>query len=160
MKIKYLLILMLTTLGLASCNDEFLNKNPLDKISSDVYYKNETQVNIALTACTARMMCGGWDGNISHLMGVCSSNAIFDCFADNGYIKWGFLGITSGNLTPANEAVNTLYQDAYGSIAIFNDFIANMESGKVTFLNEDVRKRYIAEVKFMRAWVYFTLTNL
>lgn len=152
--------MVLMTFGLASCSSDFLDKNPLDKISSEVYYTNETQVNIALTACYARMMVGGWDGNISWTMNVCSTNAIFDCFADNGYIKWGFLGITSGNLTPANEAVNTIYQGSYASIAIFNDFIANMESDKVNFLSNDVRNKYIAEVKFMRAWVYFNLTNL
>jgi hypothetical protein len=159
MKGKYLLLSAMALLSVSSCK-KFLDKAPLDKIATDVYYTTQTQVDMALTACYSRMMRGGWDGNIGADLNVSSSNAIFDCFADNGFIKWGFLGITSGNLNPNNTAVQTIYEGSYSSIAIFNDFIINLESPKVDFLQDAVRKKYIAEVKFMRAYVYFTLTNL
>jgi len=159
MKGKYLLLSAIAAMSFISCK-KFLDKVPLDKIATDVYYTNQTQIDMALISCYSRMMRGGWDGNIGADMNVCSSNAIFDCFGDNGFIKWGFLGITSGNLSPANTATQTIYEGSYSSIAIFNDFIYNLESPKVDFLQQAARQKYIAEVKFMRAYVYFTLTNL
>lgn len=155
---KIFTILMAASLVTTSCSD-FLDKFPLDKISTESYYTSEEQVNTALTACYRRLMYSGWDGNIDHSLAVLSGNAIFDCFADNGYIKWGFLGITSGNLTAANDAVYGMYQYPYEGIAVVNDFIANVES-KCAFLGESKQKQYIAEAKFVRAYLYFGLVNL
>ncbi|MEG1563186.1 MAG: RagB/SusD family nutrient uptake outer membrane protein [Bacteroides sp.] len=158
MNIKKFPILIALSLAITSCSD-FLDRFPLDKISSEAYYTSEEQVNTALTACYRRLMYSGWDGNIDHSLAVLSGNCIFDCFADNGYIKWGFLGITSGNLTAANDAVIGMYQYPYEGIAVTNDFIANVEA-KGGFLSESKKNQYIAEAKFIRAYQYFGLTNL
>ncbi|MEG1839112.1 MAG: RagB/SusD family nutrient uptake outer membrane protein [Bacteroidaceae bacterium] len=158
MNIKKFPILIALTIAITSCSD-FLDRFPLDKISSEAYYTSEGQVNTALTGCYRRLMYTGWDGNIDHSLAVLSGNCIFDCFADNGYIKWGFLGITSGNLNAANAAVSGMYQYPYEGIAICNDFIANVET-KCGFLSEAKKNQYIAEAKFIRAYQYFGLTNL
>lgn len=155
---KIYTILIAAALATTSCSD-FLDKFPLDKISTESYYTSEEQVNTALTACYRRLMYTGWDGNVDHSLAVLSGNAIFDCFADNGYIKWGFLGITSGNLTAANDAVYGMYQYPYEGIAVVNDFISNVEN-KCSFLSESKQKQYIAEAKFIRAYLYFGLINL
>lgn len=155
---KIFSILIAASLATTSCSD-FLDKFPLDQISTESYYTSEEQVNTALTACYRRLMYTGWDGNVDHSLAVLSGNCIFDCFADNGYIKWGFLGITSGNLTAANDAVYGMYQYPYEGIAVANDFIANVES-KGSFLSESKRNQYIAEAKFIRAYLYFGLANL
>lgn len=155
---KILTIVTVGLLALTSCSD-LLDKYPLDKIPTDKYYTSEDQINSALTSCYRRLMYSGWDGNIDHSLAVLSGNCIFDCFADNGYIKWGFLGITSGNLTAANDAVNGMYQYPYEGIAIVNDFIANVES-KANFLTDAKRNQYIAEAKFIRAYLYFGLVTL
>lgn len=158
MNIRKFCIVIAVSIAATSCSD-FLDRYPLDKISSDAYYTTEAQVNTALVACYRRLMYTGWDGNIDHSLAVLSGNCIFDCFADNGYIKWGFLGITSGNLTAANDAVIGMYQYPYEGIAVANDFITNVEA-KASFLSESKKNQYIAEAKFIRAYQYFGLTNL
>lgn len=158
-KFAFIVSFIMMMMFLSSCK-ELLENNPLDKIPADLYYKTEDQVKVALTACYSRIMYGNHEGNIGTDMSVCSANAIMDCFADNGYIKWGFLGVTSGNLLPSSDPVNTVYTTRYQSIAIFNAFIANMEKPDLTFVSNDAKNGYIAQVKFLRAYNYFFITQL
>jgi starch-binding outer membrane protein, SusD/RagB family len=159
MKIRYLISLLLGIISLESCND-FLDKQPLDKISTEAYYKNENQVNSALVGCYSRIMCGGWDGNLPSSINVFMTNVQLNCLADDAFCGWGlFLDITSGNISAANEATNKIYPSYYKSIAIYNSFISNMEDSKTDFMGES-KKKLIAEVKFLRAYDYFFLTNL
>jgi SusD family. len=157
MNIKLSYIIIAVSLVVTSCSN-FLDKFPLDKISSDKYYTSEDQVKTALTSCYSRLLFGDYDANNDHAKECLLNNVIFDCFADNGFIGWGFLGITSGNLNAANDAVSGRYQYSYEAIAIANDFIHNVES-KATFLSEASRNQYIAEAKFIRAYEYFGLIN-
>src|SRR5574344_796950 len=73
---------------------------------------------------------------------------------------WGANVTQGGTLVPSNGSIATYYKDQYVAIAKCNDFIASMESDKVNYLSDNVRKRYIAEAKFVRAWSYFNLTYL
>lgn len=157
MKLSTVLLCFLP--ALPACT-KFLDRNPLDKIPQDLYYQSEEQIKMALTACYSRLMYGNHEGNIDRSMSVCSSNVIMDCFADNGYAQWGFLGITSGNLLPSSDAPNTIYTTRYQSLAIFNAFISKVEKPEIDFIKEDVRKGYVAQVKFLRAYTYFFLTQL
>jgi hypothetical protein len=101
MKIKYLISLFLGFICLESCKD-FLDKQPLDKISTDAYYINESQVNSALVGCYSRIMIGGWDGNLPSSINVLMTNVQLNCLADDAFCGWGlFLDITSGNISAA-----------------------------------------------------------
>jgi hypothetical protein len=61
-----------------------------------VYIFQQQQVDAALVGVTFESYFGYFDANNSASLMCAPAMPFFDCFADNGYIKWGFLGITSG----------------------------------------------------------------
>ena len=86
-----------------------------------------------------------------------------DCLADGGYSQWGAYNwnittIVTGDLNPSTGGLSpTIFNVDYSAIATYNYFLANI--GNVEGLNADKKNRYTAEVKFLRALVYFDLVN-
>lgn len=160
MKYKYFIVLTTLAMATTSCSD-FLDKNPLDQTTVETYYKNEDQVKSALTALYSRMGFG-WAGglDVNDEVSVYTGLVGLDCCTDNGQMGWGANVTQGGTMVPSNGSIATYYKDQYVAIAKCNDFIASMESDKVNYLSDNVRKRYIAEAKFVRAWSYFNLTYL
>lgn len=61
------------------------------------------------------------------------------------------------NYTPATSHMITLWKQPYAAIYHANGFIDNLPAS--TAVSEKLKKQYIAEAKFMRAFQYLTLTQ-
>src|SRR5690606_30872063 len=143
-----LLVLMLLS---ASCNENFLEKNPLDTISSESFWNNEAEMNMALTGVYASLRNDflGWQ------------RPYLECLSDNAFAHWGYFNIpamTTGNISAATGgAVSKLYNGSYSGIARCNFFMDNVE--KATSVNEGRKNIAKGEVRFLRALMYFDLVN-
>ena len=160
MKYKYFIVLTTLALATTSCSD-LLDKNPLDQTTVETFYKNEDQVKSVLTGLYSRMGFG-WAGglDVNDEVSVYTGLVALDCCTDDGQMGWGANVTQGGTMVPSNGSIATYYKDQYNAIAKCNDFIANLESDKVSYLSDSSRKQYIAEAKFVRAWSYFNLTYL
>lgn len=153
---KGILSIFLAALTLSSCIKDALEVNPLDQLSSASFWKTESDVQSALTACYSFFKRGGnWYGTTLQFP------AGWDALSDDGYTQYDYgsaNSISFSGPTPTSSGyVSDAYTVDYQAIAAINYFMANI--GKVT-LPDASKKKYLAEANFLRAFYYFQLATL
>ncbi|MBN8824663.1 MULTISPECIES: RagB/SusD family nutrient uptake outer membrane protein [unclassified Spirosoma] len=152
MKVSKIYISLLFSLTLSSCSKEFLDLKPISSATSDNFYKTADDFKNAVNGAYASLQSGGIFGN-SYVFGdVASDNTVppasgsvtdqdeFDRF----YIK------------TTNPFISGRWNDSYTAIARYNTILDKI--GGVS-MDENLKNRYIAETKFLRAMVYFNLVR-
>ncbi|GAB3276785.1 RagB/SusD family nutrient uptake outer membrane protein [Larkinella harenae] len=134
----------------ASCTDTFLDRHPLDQISSGTFWRTEDDVKMGLAGCYRSLQ--------ADFLGY--QRVWLDCLSDNAFAEWSYynipamtLGVTSAT---SGGAVNMAYYSTYRGIANCNYFLANID--KVS-LDEAKKSMYKAEARFLRALMYFHLVD-
>lgn len=134
-----------------SCNEDFLDKNPLDQISSETFWKNKTDVDMAVTGCYAHLKGSFFDYRRGYL----------DALSENAMAYWSYFGLEDmalGIISPSSGgAKDDIYSSCYASIAQFNFFMDNID--KATTVDESTLNIAKGEVRFLRALFYFDLVN-
>jgi starch-binding outer membrane protein, SusD/RagB family len=149
---KYIFSALLATLVLgstSSCDDSYLDKNPLHAISGASFWKTQTDVEMALAGVYRRLQSNVFGHRRTQL----------DGYSDNSYDRHqqiGFQNPSVGIINPSNVPT-ALYNDPYAGIAACNYFLENV--GSVTVMPEATRDLYVAEVRFLRALFYFELVQ-
>lgn len=142
-------IVALLTLCFLSCEEDFLDKNPLTDISSPTFWNTQNDADMALVGCYARLNNGtfSFEGKMSLdvLAGDASSGS-----GNAQNMALGNFEATSGGL------ISSVYNDCFKGIASCNFFLANIDR---TSIPEGTLQRYKGEVRFLRALFYFTLTD-
>jgi hypothetical protein len=138
--------LFLAILALTACNDDFLDRTPLDKVTDDKFWETEDHVRAAANA--------GYAG----LIGKDMIN-MGECLADN--VMWYQLNawrqIGSGLYGSDLSTLNSRWSDSYTYIRRANYFLENYN--RAVSVPVEIRERYAAEVKFHRAFQYWLLTS-
>jgi len=146
---KYIKFLVLGILLISfSCSD-FLDKNPLDQITSQTFWKNESEAAMALAGVYGRLNSYPFrhkDADFDVMAGDVSGNQSNAVIA----MAQGLIEATSGGL------VTSIYSACYQGISSCNFFLDNIEKTPVT---DATLNRYKGEVFFLRALFYFTLVN-
>lgn len=141
----------LLVLVICSCNDDFLEKNPLDQISSETFWNNESDLQNAVTGCYARLKGSFLDYQRGYLEGL----------SDNAYAHWGLYGIDNmslGNISASSGGVkDNVYNGHYRGISQCNFFLDNVEN--TVGVDQAVIDKAKAEVRFLRALFYFDLVD-
>lgn len=128
------------------CNDSFLDKIPLDQLTDETYWQNEQHLILASNAC------------INYLRDK-SRTVDMEFMGDNVYRERtsDYKTIGSGNFTSDIGTINSEWANDYDGIRRCNHFLENYQRAvKVSF---NVRERYAAEARFMRAYCYSYLVN-
>lgn len=157
-KCTILLVVALITGILSSCED-FLDKQPLDQLSTSTFWKTESDAKLALTgvyfiegqnSSGAKQSYDLWNQD-TYLR-------LFEATTDNGFEKDNNVtDFNNGNLTPAYGPVRDLWTTTYRKITKCNNFLENI--GTVV-MDEAKKAQMIAEVKTIRAYNYFWLAFL
>ncbi|WP_175545950.1 RagB/SusD family nutrient uptake outer membrane protein [Salegentibacter echinorum] len=150
-KLAFLLPLVLL-FTMNSCDDK-LDINPESFISSDAFYKNEEEVNLAVIAIynsLYEMMDLEW--NVTEIR---SDNTFFrpDGTPDSDTDRFTLDRFT---LTPTNRLSSDYYRACYSTIALANRVLENLDVVE----NTDTRDQYEGEARFLRAHAYFNLVRL
>lgn len=131
-----------------SCEESILDKQPLAQLSTNNFWTNAEDVELALAGVYNKASTWSNSGHICE----------FDANTDNGIdrkVNQSFL--TYGNLNPATSEIKSLWNQSYREIAGCNYFLENIEN--VEDLNADLKSEMIAEVRFLRAFTYFNLSQ-
>jgi hypothetical protein len=144
--IKYILLSTVFAVSLFSCND-VLELNPKDALSSETFWKTETDAKLALAGVYAFMTTNTaynharklWDG----LSEVAYTGAL-------GGITLGNIDANTGGIT------SSIYSQSYGLISRCNVFLKNIDQVPMDNL---LKAQYKGEVQFLRAMSYFTLSE-
>ncbi len=155
-KTKKTTILLLTGIiilgGLNSCEEDFLDKEPLSAISEAAVWKD-----INLTEAAANAIFGtmepGWQERMRFAI---MSDEGFERDQGNSQI------VQRGEVTPSSMGyLGYAWNDYFDKVTRANKFLAavtgeNLEALKL--VDEDKINRLIGEVRFIRAYAYFMLT--
>ena len=157
---KKLYILLAAALALVACNDGFLDKKPLDKLSEDAVFNSDALAESYVNALYTVLPDPYQEGNVG-------------CITDEGYFRYGGTStryIASGYMDPDNvmyikeggQAHNTrttilnIWNRTYEWIYRMNYFLEYVDE-KGSAMSDAAKDRLTGEVYFLRAWSYFLL---
>lgn len=144
MKKKILYSFILSAFLLSSCNDDFLDRAPLDEITNETFWENEEQLVLAVNALYAN---------------VKAKNTIdMENMGDNtlwpSSTQYQLIG--SGNFGNDLSTLSTEWTTQYAGVRQANAFLENYEKADV----DPARKEALAaEVRVIRALMYSYLTS-
>ena len=146
------LIIVLTTLILSGCGEDFLDLNPVSQANVGNFYKTEDDISNAVWGVydilQQREMYG-------FTMLVATENR-----SDNATVALQaneYADFDNFNIGNDNSIINDLWNTHYSGIYRANVILARI--GDVS-MNEVLRDQYIGEVKFLRGLMYFNLVRL
>ena len=138
----------------SSCNKDFLNKTDPTRVSTDVFYKNQTELEQAV------------NGVYGQLQGIINDQWLFnEMSSDNTTLDFdpGNRGNAPAieafeyyNVTSATTNITSLYNNYYNSIFNVNTTLLKL---KGTGLADAVKAPFEGQLKFLRGYYYFELTQ-
>src|SRR5687767_12317335 len=144
MKSKIIYSLLLCTLFFVACKKNFLDREPLDELVDETFYTNEETLQLAVNGCYAYIK-GKGTVDMENL----GDNTINSSTTDYGRMS-------SGNYNSDLGTINSEWTTDYDGIRRCNAFLENY--GKATG-RENVKESMAGEVRFIRAYLYFYLTQ-
>ena len=140
---KCLSLVLLIGITMSACNHDFLNTKPLDKVSGEAVWSDESLSEAFVTD----VYNGLRDGILDQMS--------FDCQTDNALYSFGKQDVNEANVSPSNLGTvkNTMEWGAmYQRIRAANIAIFNLTKPK--FNNATMADRMKGEMYFMRAYFY------
>jgi hypothetical protein len=156
---KYISVILVLMIVVSSCQKQ-LEKSPLDKFDQSTFWTNQSNLMLALT--------GLYHGNIVFNKPDYSSSdwwsysgLLFMEFAsDNAYDRRGenspYQKLSNGTLTSSTAVLGFYWKNSYSRIANCNYFLENVDKSSAS---DDIKNRFKAEAKFIRACQYFYLSQ-
>lgn len=148
LKILKIYIVGFAAISMVSCSD-FLDKNPLDQISSQTFWNTEKEADMALAGVYSRL----------HVNTFRHKDTEWDIMAGdvNGNQTMAVIDIARGNIHPTSGSfISYVLSECYQGISGCNFFLANIDKAP---LSTEKMNRYKAEAQFLRALFYFTLAE-
>lgn len=163
---KFILPIIITSILALSACEKYLDRNPLDQISSGTFWKSKSDFNMALTANYGFMHVynnAPWDNPLGHIWGVMLP--VWDNLTDNSYGQHGYIGgsnsIVSGDISPSSGGyISQIWAVCYQGIARANLFMKELKAYTGTDFPDAEKAIAEAEVRFFRAFYYFQLYSL
>jgi hypothetical protein len=147
-------IIILSLLAFSSCKEGFLKLAPISETNNVNFYRNGEDLLNAVNAAYAALQFSGVYNQ--------SMYAIGEGMSDNTEILDAQSGIDISQLdaftTLSNNAiVSTTWNDHYRGILSCNTVV---DRSTAVPMDQALKDRYVAEVKFLRALMYFNLVRI
>lgn len=139
MKRHILYSLLATTLLFGACSKDFLDRTPVNKIPEEEFWRTENDVKLAVNAIYGKLSDGMYDDGATDLV-----HAQYPWESASTAISAGSLGadIDAGW--------------SYIPIRTCNYFLENVDKA---IMDETLKERYKAEVRFIRAYLYIPMVE-
>lgn len=145
------LIILLTIVALASCSDDFLDRNPLDQITEDNFYNSASEANLAAISAYAVIQGVDWYGKCWQITEIPSDNST------TGGNDPDFSPIDNFTVNADNVPVADYWREHFKLVIQANQLIKFVPP---IDMDADTKKSLIAEAKFLRAFAYFDLVRI
>jgi len=153
---KNFIIAAFSLLLLGSCKKEFIDLNPPSNLNSSTFYKTESDMNQAVLAAYGGLR-SLYNSTFIRLAEIRSDNTTYSWLAGNPADDNG-IDVFAAPLLPENGYPTSCWNSCYNVILRSNIVIDRIDN--VSFKNEQVKKQYIAEARFVRALMYFWLSRV
>lgn len=130
-------------LSLSSCINDFLDRQPLDVISDDNVWTNESAIQA--------YMAGMYEGMFVEPHGWLLNWGTLGHYTDESMRSYSW-----GHPYTPTYPDDFLGQWEYSKIRVVNEFLQKIETASIS---EELKNRFIAEAHFIRAFDYFTMAK-
>lgn len=153
MKIKHLFIAC-GLVSLVACNDDFMEKYPLDRVTDENFWKSESDMKLYLNTLYPKYIKGhgsGWSDSRTYPLNVCGSPLMYgDVFSDNAVKSGSEDDRLCGNYKVPTGASNSGWD--WSDLRAVNYFLARY--GRAD-LPDETKNKWAAEAYFFKAWEYY-----
>lgn len=155
MKIRYKILVVLSlVITFSACKKDFLEVNPIGKMSEDLFYKTDEDASKAIMATYDILQwANARDWNSAYLVKTFPSDESNVGGGDAGD-QPPFQELGKYTYGPSNATITAVWQSNYFGIYRANKVINNVEP------ETDLRKQIIAEAKFLRAYYFFEIVSM
>lgn len=147
---KLFIFLAMSSLTLPAC-EKFLDKNPTDQISSQTFWKNETDAQMGLAGVYSFLLSNTYNVNRLDWDAMTDDFYMFGTYGQVDRIAKGIIEPSTGGI------VTSIYAESYKGISSCNIFLDNIDRAA---FSDDLKKVFKGEVLFLRSFFYFTLTEI
>lgn len=155
MKLKNILLgITLVSLLMTSCSG-FLDENPYGELTDVTFFQTEQHAEYAANACYRKLteLNGFWASGTNIFGNHCSDDIYQNAAVNSSWVR--------GDFSPGdNYMVNGCYKNAYTGIARCNSGILKVGAMTEEQISAEAKKRYVAEMRFIRAFWYYRLVRL
>ncbi|TSA32588.1 MAG: RagB/SusD family nutrient uptake outer membrane protein [Porphyromonadaceae bacterium] len=153
-KIRYIAYAAIVIFGMQACTKSFLELEPKTGLVEDNFYKTENDAFLALTAVYQALAVQNWQ--FIPLMSDIFSDDAFAGGADAGDMsQWQEIELS--RMTDANGSASDLWNRCYTAIYRANLYLE--KEGGITWTNPANQKRFAAEAKFIRGYIFWDLAR-
>jgi hypothetical protein len=145
---KLLISISILSVLMVSCDDDFLNTVPKDRLASELFWQTEQDALYASTGMYSRLG-GQW------------RYSAFDAYSDIAHyiLQWrAESGIEKNTFTSQSNVVAEEWEYYYGIVQVTSSFLENVDN--VPDMDVNLNARLKAEAKTLRAFAYINLTML
>lgn len=152
---KYILALGVTATLLPSCNDDFMERYPLDEITDESFWKSETDLKMMLNSLYPLYIIGhksGWADSDTYPFGVTGSPLMYaDVYSDN-CVRTGneFSSLAGELVVPTSAGESTGWY--WWNLRKVNFFLTHYNKAE---LSQEKKNAYAGEAYFFKAWEYY-----
>lgn len=152
---KYILALGVATILLPSCNDDFMERYPLDEITDESFWKSETDLKMMLNSLYPLYIIGhqsGWANTKNYPLGYTGSPLMYaDVYSDNCVKTGNEVSSLAGEMVvPTGSGESTGWH--WWNLRKVNFFLTHYEKAD---LSQEKKNAYAAEAYFFKAWEYY-----
>lgn len=153
MKKRYILPFLLLSLG--SCKEDFLNQLDPNKVAVENYFETENDVLLAVNGVYQALRSGN---NIGEGSGLFSEERSDNTGRDDNQSNAGEpFQFNDFSILPSNSYLKSHWANMFDGISRCNTLLSRID--QVSFTDEALKKRYIAETKFVRGLLYFHMVR-
>jgi len=158
MKSRYILLPLLAIVAVYGCKKSFLNKNPTDQLAAGTFWKTQADADLALTGIYSYLVQGyNYTSSTNTGQGFGSGAIYWETMSDNAF-STAFSPTASGSIEATNgNILQDAWQTPYRAIEACNTFLSKVVNIP---MDANTMKKYMGEVRFLRAYHYFLLTQL
>ncbi|MDX8339346.1 RagB/SusD family nutrient uptake outer membrane protein [Draconibacterium sp. IB214405] len=146
---KKIILFLLTSIILFACNDDMLELTPLDRISESAVWNDENLLQAYVNA-QYNVIQDGFTNNLMYY-----SDEAYSQFDPSSAFGFRNNTLTADNVENLYTTLN-FWETGYSYLYNLNQFFVNIEESAIS---DDAKTSLIAEMRFLRAYIYTTLLN-
>lgn len=151
---KIYILTFLSILSLTWGCNKYLDVEPISTITPENYYRNETELNAALTNIYSRLIAFGYGADGFALTSSMNfSDEVLLFFSRNLSSDAPRMGAYAYDY--ANSHVHALWRGMYSAISSTNFLEANIDNAKN--VNQNAKNHILAQALFLRGYAYYVL---
>ena len=140
-----------------ACNESYLDLNPTDAVTTDTYFQNSDDYVLALNGLYDYIQGKDYVGR----GGVLAGGLYWDVISDAMYFSFSWHSpwyqISAGTQNPSTGDIGFVWDKGYQALGWANTILAKLDEST---LDEAFVKEAQAEVRFLRALIYFQMINI